>query len=415
MPMRPHSRRVSRAAAILGAAGLIALAAAPAAFADETAAELVVGGIGPIDGVKPGTTFDLPVTVANKGTEAADKVWVHYAVTRGLDFTEVPSNCRAQYVRSYDEMPELWTVACEFDQAVQPGVVYTTDRPLRVRALDRALYDELWLRVGEEDPGVDENGTAPVAGTAPALKLVEGQAGGAGSTRVVHLPVTSVNTADYQVTGAALKGEVGETVPMKVEFVNAGPAWVMGRPEIPSVSVVVTPPAGTSVVKTAMFCKAKGAAYRCGMLAGALNEGGRQPYTFKLKIEKRVAHAKGTVALSTEALPFDPVKADDKADITLDVTGGEPTGSTGGAGGPAGGSGGSASGSGGSAGGSASVGGSSSAGGSASGSGGATANGGSLAETGSSALPITGVAAAALVTGAGTLVIARRRRDQSPT
>jgi hypothetical protein len=38
MPMPPHNRRASRAAvAVLGAAGLIVLAAAPAAFGDETA------------------------------------------------------------------------------------------------------------------------------------------------------------------------------------------------------------------------------------------------------------------------------------------------------------------------------------------------------------------------------------------
>ncbi|MFS4091169.1 hypothetical protein [Streptomyces sp. AF1A] len=390
MPTPPHNRHALRAAvAALGAAGLIGLAAAPAAFADETAPELVVGGMEPIHGLKPGNTFGLPVTVANKGTGAAEKVWVSYAVTRGLDFTEVPSNCRAQYVRSYDEMPELWTVTCEFDQAVEPGGVYTPDRPLHVKALDRALDDELWLRVEENDPGPDENGTAPVAGTAPAVKLVESQAGREGSARVVHLPVTSVNTADFQVTGAALKGRVGETVPMKVEFTNAGPAWV----RITSVSVIVTPPAGTSVVKPAMFCKAKGEVYRCGMLAGALNEGGQQAYTFKLKIDKRVAHAKGTVALSNEARPFDPHKANDKAGITLDVTGGGPTGSTGGS--TSGGSGGSADGS------------------SPTGNHGTTASGGHLAETGSSALPITGVAAAAVVTGAGTLVIVRRRRAQS--
>lgn len=60
-------------------------------------------------------------------------------------------------------------------------------------------------------------------GTAPAVKLVESQSRGEGSARVVDVPVTSVNTADFQVTGAALKGSVGETVPMKVEFTNAGP------------------------------------------------------------------------------------------------------------------------------------------------------------------------------------------------
>lgn len=397
MPMPPHNRRASRAAvAALGAAGLIALAAAPAAFADEAAPELVVGGIEPIDGVQPGSTFDLPVTVANKGTEAAEKVWVTYAVTRGLDFAEVPSNCRTQQVRSYDEMPERWTVVCGFDQAVEPGVVYTPERPLRVKALDRAFNDELLLRVGENDPGADENGTLPVAGTAPAVKLVEGQAGGEGSARVVILPVTSVNTADYQVTGAALRGRVGETVPMKVEFTNAGPAWVMAKVGEPSARVMITPPAGTSVVKTPGFCKAKGDGYECGMSQRALNEGGRETYTFQLKIDKRVAHAKGSVALSTEARPFDPDKSNDKADITLDVTGGGPTVSPGS----------STSGSGGSSGGAAD-------GASSTGDDGTSANGGHLAETGSSALPITGVAAAAVVTGAGMLVIVRRRRAQS--
>ncbi|MFF4046574.1 hypothetical protein ACFYZ5_07940 [Streptomyces chartreusis] len=398
MPMPPHNRRASRAAvAALGAAGLITLAAAPAAFADETAPELVVGGIEPIDGVQPGSTFELPVTVANKGTEAAEKVWVTYAVTRGLDFAEVPSNCRTQQVRSYDEMPERWTVACGFDQAVEPGVVYTPERPLRVKALDRAFNDELLLRVDENDPGPDENGFPPVAGTAPAVKLVEAPAGGEGSARVVILPVTSVNTADYQVTGAALRGRVGETVPMKVEFTNAGPAWFMAKVGEPTARVVITPPAGTSVVKTPGFCKAKGDAYECGMSQRALNEGGRETYNFELKIDKRVAHAKGAVALSTEARPFDPDKSNDKADITLDVTGGGSTGSPGG----------STSGSGGSSGGA--VGGASSTGGD-----GTTVNGGHLAETGSSALPITGVAAAAaVVTGAGMLVIVRRRRAQS--
>ncbi|MEU9210427.1 hypothetical protein AB0D27_21330 [Streptomyces sp. NPDC048415] len=393
MPMPPHNRRASRAAvAALGAAGLIALAAAPAAFADETAPELVIGGIEPIGGVKPGSTFDLPVTVANKGTGAAEKVWVTYSVTRGLDFAEVPSNCRTQHVRPYDEMPERWTAVCAFDQAVEPGVVYTPDRPLRVQALDRALNDELRLRVGEDDPGVDDNGTAPVVGTAPAVKLVERQAGGEGSAQVVDVPVTSVNTADYQVTGAVLKGSVGETAPMKVEFTNAGPAWVMTKVGEPSVRVMITPPAGTSAVKTPGYCKAKGEAYDCGTSERALYEGGRLTYTFELKIDKRVAHATGSVALSTEARPFDPDKANDKADITLDVTGGGPTGSTGSP----------TSGSGGSAGGSSST-----------GDDGTTASGGNLAETGSSALPITGVAAAAVVTGAGMLVIVRRRRARS--
>ncbi|MFF8612134.1 hypothetical protein [Streptomyces sp. NPDC015350] len=391
MPIPPHHRRASRAAAAaLGVAGLIALATAPAAFGDETAPELVVGGVEPVKGLKPGSSFDLSATVANKGTGAAEKVWVSYGVTRGLDFAEVPSNCLTQRVPSYDEMPERTIAVCAFDQVVEPGTVYTPEKPLRVAALDRAYNDELRVNVWDVDPGADENGTTPVAGTAPAVKLVEGQAGNEGSARVVSVPISTVNTADYQVTGAALKGSVGDTVKMKVKFTNAGPAWILTKPGDRSVSVMITPPAGTSVVKRGQFCRAEDKkTYVCGMRS--LNEGGQETYTFELKIDKRVTNAKGRVALSTEPRPFDPDKANDRADITLDVTGGGSTGSTGG---PADASGGSADASGGS----------STAGGD-----GTTTNGDILAETGSSTLPIAGAAAAAVAAGAGTLLVMRRR------
>lgn len=398
MPIPPHQPRASRGAvAAFGAAGLIVLAAAPAAFGDETAPALVIGGIEAINGLKPGSSFDLPVTVANKGTRAAEKVWVTYSVTRGLDFADVPSNCLVQHVRPYDEMPERWTAVCAFDQAVEPGAVYTPEKPLRVTARDRALNDELRVRVDDGAPAADDNGTPPVAGTAPAVKLIEGRPGSEGSAAVVNVPVTSLNTADYQVTGAALKGGVGDTVTMKVKFTNAGPAWVQPRQGDPVVKVMITPPAGTSVVKRGHFCQAKSEVYVCGMRS--LNEGSQETYTFELKIDKRVAGAKGSVALSTEARPFDPDKTNDKADITLDVTGAGPTGPTDS---PTHGSH-SPSGSAGSAGGT-----------STTGNAATTTNGASLAETGSSALPITGAAAAALLTGAGTLLIARRRRAQNP-
>lgn len=413
MPMpRPDRRafrasRASRAAvAALGAAGLIALAAAPAAFADDAEPDVVVGGVEPVDGLKPGGTFDVPVTVANKGTATAAKVWVTYAVTRGLDFAEVPSNCWTQHVRSYDEMPERWTAVCEYDRQVQPGALYTPETPIRVKALDRALDDELRVEVDWNAPWPDENGEDPVPGTAPAVNLVETQTGAVGSKRLVDVPVTSVNTADFQVTGAALKGSVGETVPMKLGFTNAGPAWVKNT----TVKVVVTPPAGTTVVKVAAFCRLDGHVYYCGMRQPAYNEGGHENYTFQLRIDKRVPHAKGSVALSTEARPFDPDKTNDKADITLDVTGGDPTGTPSGSAtptatpttsptaSPTNGS----------------TGGSSSSGGSADG-GTTTTPDGNLAATGSPALPIAGAAAAAMVAGAGTLVLVRRHRNQNPS
>ncbi|MGV9418327.1 hypothetical protein ACWDO6_12440 [Streptomyces sp. NPDC003674] len=399
----------------------MALATAPAAFGEEDTPDLVVGGVGPVSGLRPGDGIDVSATVANKGTVTAEKVWVAYSVTRGLDFAQLPSNCQVQHVRSYDEMPERWTAVCAFDQAVEPGAVYTTDRPLRVTALDRALNEELRLRVENVDPGADDNGSDPVPGTAPPVKLIAAKAGGVGAARIVDVPVTIVNTADYQVTGAALKGSVGDTVTMKVKFTNAGPAWVWPREGDEAVRVLITPPSGTTVVKRGTFCRAEGRAYVCGMRS--LYEGSGETYAFELRIDKRVPGAKGSIALSTEARPFDPDKANDQADITLDVAGGGSSGSAGGSeasGGSDGSVGGSTSGTDGSAGGSNGSTGTSTNGldgGSTSTVTGGTTNtgttsGGGLAETGSSVLPAAGVAAAAVMTGAGVLFFQHRRRAQ---
>lgn len=384
MLIPPHIRRTScTAVAVLSAAGLIALGTAPAAVADEAAADLVVGNIAPIDGVKPGSSFDPPVVVANKGTKAADKAWVFYSVTRGLDYAEIPSNCRAHQVPPYDEMTAKSNVVCEFDQAVESGVAYTPEKPLSVKALGRALHDDLRVSVWDTEPGLDDAATPPVAGTAPAVELVEHPTGGEATESAVDVPVSSVNTADYQVTGADLKGRVGDTVTLKAKFTNAGPAWTLTREGDPLLKVLITPPAGTSVVKPSGFCEAKGEAYVCGTNQRWVDEGGGATYTFQLKIDKEVEGAKGSVALSNEARPFDPDKANDKADITLAVTGG---GSTGG-----------------------STNGTSGANGSVGGS--TTTTGGNLAATGSSRTTpaIAGAAAAAVVVGAGSILVVRRR------
>lgn len=410
MPTLPYRRRVSRSAvATLGAAGLVALGAAPAAVGDEAPPSLALVDIKPITGVKPGSPVDLPVTVVNNGTTAVDKLWIKYTATRGLTFPEVPSNCQKQYVGAYDEMPERWIAICAFDQVAEPGVAYTPQKPFAVRAEKHAFDDEMWVTVTDYEPSPDENST-PSPGTAPEIELVESPTGGTGSTDRFRVPVTSVNTADYEVTGAALRGKPGDTVTMKATFTNTGPGWVWSKPGTPWTSVLVTLPAGTSVVKPDFYCKAKGKVYNCGLTTRPQEHLETATFTFKLKIDKKVAGAKGSVALSNRKLPFDPDKSNDTAPITLEVTGGEP-GTTGGtAGGPDGGSGSTGGSSGGASGGSTgstdSTGGPSAAGGA-----GTATTGGNLASTGSSTtLPIAGAAAAAVVTGAGTVLVVRRRR-----
>lgn len=400
-----HSfRTLRRAAATIGAGALIALGTAPCAVADGSGAGLVLRTSTPISGVQPGSTFEPPVTFGNKDTKVLEKVWLRYTVTQGLDYADIPSNCVRWGIGSYDEMPARSQMMCEFDQAMKPGVVYAPELPLK--ALDRALYDDLDVALGDYDFGVDEGARGPVRGTAPAAKLVERPGSVltgmvAGDYAEARVRVNSANTADYQVSGARLKGRVGDTIDMQVKFTNAGPAWVLVNPGPPvPTRVLIKIPSGTTVVKEPHCEKHVAGTYYCYVAPGWVEKDQVNTYSFKLKIDKAVAGAKGSVALNAESRPYDVNKANDKADILLDVEG---SGSTSGSG-SAGGSG--PSGGGGTTGGSGTTGSSSATGSSGSGS----TTGGDLAATGSGpALPLAGAAAAVVAAGAGTVLLVRRR------
>ncbi|MFJ9817324.1 hypothetical protein ACIRU3_19020 [Streptomyces sp. NPDC101151] len=417
-PTLPGPRALRQTAGAVGAVALLALGAAPAGAADPGPG-LVLGRIGPIDGVKPGSEFTVPTSFTNTGTAALGKVWMSYSVTRGLSHTEVPSNCLRYEIGSFDEQPGSSDVICEFDQRVEPGVVYAPERPLTLKALDRALYDELRVTVDSADTGPGDGASEPVRGTGPAVKLVErpdDTPAAPGSARhdgwdAVDVKVTAKNTADFRVNGNRLKGRVGDTVPLVVKFTNAGPGWVLREIGAGATRVHITMPAGTSVAKADGFCKSMGSrTYDCGTSQAWINEGGGETYDFKLKIDKSVSGAKGSVALAGQPRPFDPDKSNDTADILLDVSG---HGSTGGSGSTSstGGSGSASTGGSGSASGSSSGSGTGTTGGSStSGTSGSSSTGGDLASTGSGqVLPLTAAAAGAVVVGAGAVLVVRRR------
>ncbi|MFF3173157.1 hypothetical protein ACFVQ0_11065 [Streptomyces sp. NPDC057900] len=432
----PRRRALFQTAGAVGTVALLALGAAPAGAAGSDAPGLSLGRIGPIDGVRPGSELSLPGSFTNTGSAALDKVWMAWSVTHGLGFSRTPSNCSTQNLGGADEMPQSFVMVCEFDGPVNPGVVYAPEG-LKLKVQDSALNDELAVRVSDSriETGTGEEGP-PDQGTGPAVKLVErpdetpaapGSTGPAWS----KTDVTAKSTADFQVTGARLKGKVGDTVPLTVKFTNAGPGWVAGEPYSSVTHVLIKMPAGTTVTQAS--CKSLGqGTYDCGTYNSWVYADSETTYKFKLKIDKAVAGAKGSVALEKKSRPFDPVKSNDTADILLDVDGADATGggsSTSGSGGSDGsgtaGAGGSGSTSGsGDAGGTGGSGGSgtdaSGSSGSASGSGasataggsdsGSSSTGGGLAATGSgSTLPLAAAAAGAVVLGAGGVLVARRR------
>ncbi|MFF1839666.1 hypothetical protein ACFVXE_36710 [Streptomyces sp. NPDC058231] len=210
-----RGRLLRRTAAVIGAIGLIALGAARAS-ADGPQPVLALGPVSPVVGVKPGSSFGVPVVFANKGTTALDKVFLTYSASPGLAHQELPSNCTRSDVSEEDGIPSHSGAVCEFDQTVKPGAVYTPEKTLSLNVLDRALYESVWVSVATdrlEDPDRPEH---PVPGTGPAVKLTElPSTTPVGDSDPEHpdrdsteVPVTAVNTADLEVTGARLAGRV---------------------------------------------------------------------------------------------------------------------------------------------------------------------------------------------------------------
>lgn len=200
---------------------------------------------------------------------------------------------------------------CEFDQQVEPGVVYAPDQTLTLKALDRALYDELRVTVATYDPAFTDAGPAPVRGTGPAVKLVERPdetPAAPGSARheewdAATVQVTAENTADFQVTGARLKGKVGDTVPLVVKFTNAGPGWVLREIGAGATRVHIKVPAGTSVAKTDGFCESVGSrTYECGTSEAWVDENSGEASTGAGPVLPLAAAAAGAVVLGTGAV-----------------------------------------------------------------------------------------------------------------
>ncbi|MFF4311288.1 hypothetical protein [Streptomyces sp. NPDC001507] len=372
----PGPRALRWTAGTVGVLALLALGATPAtpAAADDPSPGVVLGKIAPVDGVEPGSTFQVPVGFTNTGTEALGKVWLSYSLSHGLSRTELaelPSNCKYLTIPSVDEAPDSTEAICEFDQTVKTGVVYTPEKQLAIRVRDSALYDHVRVGVNTDGfPYPGDNFSHPVPGTAPAVKLVEqpdATPAPSGSAKrsfsdATDATVTAVNTADFKVAGARLKGAVGDTVPLTVRLTNAGPAWVQRNGDTRGAEIVIKMPAGTTVVKNDSCLKRGSGRYACGTGPNWVKEGDEENYTFQLKIDKAVPGARGSVELTGPSRPFDTVTQNDKADIRLDVAGGDG------------------------------------------------ASGGDTANTGAgTALPLVGAAAAVAALGAGAFLVARRR------
>jgi hypothetical protein len=204
-------------------------------------------------------------------------------------------------------------VRCRFRADLLPGVAYQLSAPLSFRVVsdlpapseDQTNYT--WItRDDEAFTKAPWEGWNPGPATGPVLSLVAatsqtGQSNGDNGGRAV-VKITGDNHADLSVIGAVVAGEAGATVDVTVALKNAGGARTFGVKGYQPVGYVqVKLPPGTTAVSVPEKCRDwEGdpalADHTCrgpGLLAG----GQAESWTFRLRIDEKIADATGTVRL----------------------------------------------------------------------------------------------------------------------
>ncbi|MER5208420.1 CARDB domain-containing protein [Streptomyces sp. NPDC002825] len=273
--------------------------------------DLVVTQAAPVTGVAPGTTVPVPVSVVNRGNEAANGVQVTLYVTRGLDLGTVAPQCTSEPLGEGTIKP-ITKIDCAFDDVVAPGGSFALPAALQAKTAPYAMAERIDIGVhargGAEDLDPGNNGT------------------------VASIGVT--NTADFAVRGARLTAAAGETVRADVTFRNRGPAWVanLGSGD-PVGSVDVTVPQGATATTVPDACEprtADGGWWESEVRTGApryvcqlpmwVAEQQSVTFPFDLRVDTVVTGAKGAVVLKPlygTGFPFDPNAKNNQAKLVL--------------------------------------------------------------------------------------------------
>jgi hypothetical protein len=392
-------------------------------------------------GLPPGSAVAFTPSIGNTGEVATTAGFqVLFSTTGPMEF-DGPRYSNCHYATS--GRAAFW---CGFDQEIAPGTAYAPAAPLSFRTsgslmqgfvsylmFPRDTQDAVDLLDPVTGPGYPETGSGPELRLTPVAL--------AGLTRTSGtVEARSTQHADLQAIGGTVSGKPGQVVMVPLGVHNAGPGgyeWINGNP---GGGFDVTMPRGLTVLSVFsadedgedhewMCSPGRNApSYHCD-LRQPLGVGDDFVFRFQIRIDRAVAGAKGQVRVVQPAIvpSRDENPANDVAPITVRVTGASASGGTssgtssgtasggsasgGTASGGTSGSGGAASGAtSGSSGGTASGGtsGDASSGGTSSG---GDSPGGGLAATGAAGAPMAaGLAATALLAGAGVVVAVRRRR-----
>ncbi|MFG1995585.1 Ig-like domain-containing protein [Actinoplanes sp. NPDC048988] len=234
-----------------------------------------------------GERFDATLSVTNTGSTAVDGVAVRFATTSGFEAAEQFANCVYEAGQPRD---------CTFEQSLEPGKSYQLVMPYKVRADAYApggLNGQFqWTPLA---------GGTPHTGDGAVLQLRAGDKLGespAGDWQYLDVAVTGSNGADLAALGTTVTGAAGDVVEAEVGVRNDGPAtldWTRGGTS-PGL-VVVTIPAGTSVVKTPEGCDRDSGQYVCET-ATLFPTATTTTWKFPLRINQVVAGATGSVEVN---------------------------------------------------------------------------------------------------------------------
>jgi len=270
-----------------------------------------------VKGVAPGTSRKTTPRFANHSRFTAEKgVALRISADEGLLLTSRPDNCYFD-----TSATSAW---CEFSTKAAPHTAYRTSAPVRYTAAAGKLLGTLSY-TWSSDP--ERPAELTVRGTEPPLTLTRtadrGLTGGTG-----YVKATTTVQVDYQPVTATVRGRVGRTVTVQLGVRDNGPgrpssAETLGRFE-------VVPPEGTTVTSIPYTfeddggdwaCtrpKKRGGAFVCEIgydrFSEVRHEGGTTVIGFRIRIDRRVPGAKGTIRTSN---PFDRTPGNDKALIPL--------------------------------------------------------------------------------------------------
>ncbi|MFK4269699.1 COG1361 family protein [Streptomyces milbemycinicus] len=396
--------------------------------------QLVVGKLPDRDGLKTGSTVDLPLAVRNTGDLPTERVDIQLTSVPGVEFTSKPKNCR--FGSEWDDSARVY---CSIDTAIEPGQSAKLSTPLTVKITKAALAPWIDYEVQAVPAGSEENPNG-TPGTGSPIAFTTTSGGDFETDGKSSVSLRTDNHADFRAVGGAIDPEAGNgtTGGLKFGLTNDGPAAAYRQDREPILYADITLPEGVtgltnhideepdqdttgecltyvSETETKKF-EPGHRRYLCPEASTEL-PGEGQTYGIGVKIAKDAdKNATGTVKLVPGPAGFstnDPNSANDTAKITFKgAAGGSDGSSTGGddSADSTGGSGsdsasgaqdGATSGSGGSGDGATSGGSSDDSG----------STGGTMALTGAGGIGLmAGGAAAALALGGAAVVVTRRRR-----